>query len=207
MNKFSNNVILASSSPRRKEILADMGVKYEVIPANIDESEIKSRFPFLLVEKLAKAKAEHIACEHIACEHIACEHRSDTVIAADTIVVLDGKVYGKPHDRARAFEMIKSLNGRTHVVYTGVCVTCEGKKVVACVKSLVTFKTLTDEQIYAYIDDCKPFDKAGAYGIQDKRIVKKYSGSYSNIMGLPKEKLGDILVRVGVINGNNRIID
>lgn len=197
MNKFSNNVILASSSPRRKEILADMGVKYEVIPANIDESEIKSRFPFLLVEKLAKAKAEHIACEH----------RSDTVIAADTIVVLDGKVYGKPHDRARAFEMIKSLNGRTHVVYTGVCVMCEGKKVVACVKSLVTFKTLTDEQIYAYIDDCKPFDKAGAYGIQDKRIVKKYSGSYSNIMGLPKEKLGDILVRVGVINGNNRIID
>lgn len=197
MNKFSNNVILASSSPRRKEILTDMGVKYEVIPANIDESEIKSRFPFLLVEKLAKAKAEHIACEH----------RSDTVIAADTIVVLDGKVYGKPHDRARAFEMIKSLNGRTHVVYTGVCVMCEGKKVVACVKSLVTFKTLTDEQIYAYIDDCKPFDKAGAYGIQDKRIVKKYSGSYSNIMGLPKEKLGDILVRVGVINGNNRIID
>ena len=197
MNKFSNNVILASSSPRRMEILADMGVKYEVIPANINESEIKSRFPFLLVEKLAKAKAEHIACEH----------RSDTVIAADTIVVLDGKVYGKPHDRARAFEMIKSLNGRTHVVYTGVCVMCEGKKVVACVKSLVTFKTLTDEQIYAYIDDCKPFDKAGAYGIQDKRIVKKYSGSYSNIMGLPKEKLGDILVRVGVINGNNRIID
>lgn len=197
MNKFSNNVILASSSPRRKEILADMGVKYEVIPANIDESEIKSRFPFLLVEKLAKTKAEHIACEH----------RSDTVIAADTIVVLDGKVYGKPHDRARAFEMIKSLNGRTHIVYTGVCVTCKGQKKVFCVKSLVTFKRLTDEQIYAYIDDCKPFDKAGAYGIQDKRIVKKYSGSYSNIMGLPKEKLGDILVRVGVINGNNRIID
>lgn len=197
MNKFSNNVILASSSPRRMEILADMGVKYEVIPANIDEREIKSRFPFLLVEKLAKAKAEHIACEH----------RSDTVIAADTIVVLDGKVYGKPHDRPRAFEMIKSLNGRTHVVYTGVCVTCKGRKKVFCVKSLVTFKRLTDEQIYAYIDDCKPFDKAGAYGIQDKRIVKKYSGSYSNIMGLPKEKLGDILVRVGVINGNNRIID
>lgn len=197
MNKFSNNVILASSSPRRMEILADMGVKYEVIPANIDESEIKSRFPFLLVEKLAKAKAEHIACEH----------RSDTVIAADTIVVLDGKVYGKPHDRARAFEMIKSLNGRTHIVYTGVCVTCKGQKKVFCVKSLVTFKRLTDEQIYAYIDDCKPFDKAGAYGIQDKRIVKKYSGSYSNMMGLPKEKLGDILVRVGVINGNNRIID
>lgn len=118
MNKFSNNVFLASSSPRRKEILADMGVKYEVSPANIDESEIKSRFPFLLVEKLAKAKAEHIACEH----------RSDTVIAADTIVVLDGKVYGKPHDRTRAFDMIKSLNGRTHVVYTGVCVTCRGQK-------------------------------------------------------------------------------
>lgn len=85
--------------------------------------------------------------------------------------------------------------------------TCEGKNAVACVKSLVIFKTLTDEQIYAYIDDCKPFDKAGAYGIQDKRIVEKYSGSYSNIMGLPKEKLGDILVRVGVINGNNRTID
>ena len=197
MKKFSNNVILASSSPRRKEILADMGVKYEVIPADIDESEIKSRFPFLLVKKLAKAKAEHIAKEH----------RSGTVIAADTIVVLDGKVYGKPHDRARAFDMIKKLNGRTHTVYTGVCVTYEDKQVVTCVKSLVTFKTLTDEQIYAYIDDCKPFDKAGAYGIQDKRIVEKYNGSYSNIMGLPKEKLGDILVRVGVINGNNRTID
>ena len=204
MKKFSNNVILASSSPRRKEILADMGVKYEVIPADIDESEIKSRFPFLLVKKLAKAKAEHIAKEH----------RSNTVIrepdtwrTSETIVVLDGKVYGKPHERARAFDMIKKLNGRTHTVYTGVCVTCEGKKVVTCVKSLVTFKALTDEQIYAYIDNCKPFDKAGAYGIQDKRIVEKYSGSYSNIMGLPKEKLGDILVRVGVINGNNRTID
>ncbi len=197
MNKFSNTVILASSSPRRKEILDEMGVKYEVIPADIDESEIKSRLPFLLVKKLADAKAEHIACEH----------REDTVIAADTIVVLDGKVYGKPHDRARAFEMIKSLNGRTHIVYTGVCVTCKGQKKVFCVKSLVTFKRLTDEQIYAYIDDCKPFDKAGAYGIQDKRIVKKYSGSYSNIMGLPKEKLGDTLVRVGVINGYNRTID
>lgn len=197
MNEFSKNVILASSSPRRKEILSDMGVKYEVIPADIDESEIKSRFPFLLVRKLAVAKAEHIAKEH----------RSDTVIAADTIVVLDGKVYGKPHDRERAFDMIKRLNGRTHIVYTGVCVTCEGKKIVFCDKSLVTFKSLFDEQIYDYIDDCKPFDKAGAYGIQDKRIVEKYSGSYSNIMGLPKEKLADTLVRVGVINGNNRTID
>ena len=85
--------------------------------------------------------------------------------------------------------------------------TCEGKKIVFCDKSLVTFKSLSDEQIYDYIDDCKPFDKAGAYGIQDKRIVEKYSGSYSNIMGLPKEKLADTLVRVGVINGNNRTID
>lgn len=197
MDKFSNNVILASSSPRRREILDDMGIKYETIPANIDESEIKSLFPFLLVKKLAKAKAEHIACEH----------RSDTVIAADTIVVLCGKVYGKPHDRARAFDMIKKLNGRTHVVYTGVCVSCEDKRKTLCVKSLVTFKKLTDEQIYAYIDDCKPFDKAGAYGIQDKRIVKKYRGSYSNIMGLPKEKLALVLAQVGVINGNNRTID
>ena len=105
MNKFSNNVILASSSPRRKEILADMGVKYEVIPADIDESEIKSRFPFLLVKKLAKAKAEHIAKAH----------RSDTVIAADTIVVLDGKVYGKPHERARAFDKIGRASCRERV--------------------------------------------------------------------------------------------
>ncbi len=197
MNKFSNQVILASSSPRRKEILDEMGVKYEVIPADIDESEIKSSFPFLLVKKLAVAKAEHVAIGH----------RLSTVIAADTIVVLGGKVYGKPHDRARAFDMIKSLNGRTHTVYTGVCVTCEGKKRAFCSKSRVTFKSLTDEQIYAYIDECKPFDKAGAYGIQDKRIVQKYSGSYSNIMGLPKEKLGDVLAEVGVINGYNRTFD
>ncbi len=193
MNDFSDHVILASASPRRKEILDEMGVKCEIIPANIDESEIKSLLPWVLVKKLAKAKAEHVACKH----------ENDTVIAADTIVVLDGKVYGKPHDRERAFEMIKKLNGRTHIVYTGVCVACRGKEVIFCDKSLVTFKNLTDEQICDYIDECKPFDKAGAYGIQDKRIVEKYSGSYTNIMGLPKEKLGDVLAEVGAANGNH----
>lgn len=191
--RFSSDLILASASPRRKEILSDIGLTYAIKPADIDESGIDAPCPRLLVKRLAIAKASHVASSNA----------SSTVIGADTIVVYHGKVFGKPRDRQDAYDMIATLNGKWHVVYTGVCVACGGKYRSFVVRSRVKFNNLTKEQIYAYIDDCKPYDKAGAYGIQDARIVEKYKGSYTNIVGLPKEKLAKVLRQVGVSNGNN----
>lgn len=188
-----SRVILASKSPRRKEILSDLGVEYDIEPADIDESKITAINPQTLVKKLAISKAE---C-------VYASHPDNTVIGADTIVVYSGKVYGKPQDRQNAFDMISTLNNRWHTVYTGVCVVGKDCKVAFKVRSRVKFNKLTEEQIYAYIDECKPYDKAGAYGIQDARIVEKYKGSYTNIVGLPKEKLAKVLRQVGVTNGNN----
>lgn len=191
--KSAKSIILASASPRRKEILSDLGVKYNVHPADIDEGKISASTPKTLVKKLAVSKAE---C-------VLADYKDSIVIGADTIVVYRGKVYGKPHDRQNAFDMISTLNGRWHTVYTGVCVVSNERKIAFKVRSRVKFNKLTEEQIYAYIDECEPYDKAGAYGIQDARIVEKYKGSYTNIVGFPKEKLAKVLKQVGVTNGNN----
>lgn len=193
MSDFSKDMILASASPRRKEILCEIGAEFEIVPADIDESGVKAHCSRVLAKRLAKSKARHVANSHAG----------KTVIGADTIVVYRGVVYGKPQDRQNAFDMLSKLNGKWHVVYTGVCVVCGKKEMCFAVRSRVKFNTLLKEQIYAYIDDCKPYDKAGAYGIQDKRIVEKYQGSYTNIVGLPKEKLAKVLKRVGVTNGND----
>ncbi len=189
MNKFDKRIILASASPRRKDILVDMGLSFEIKPSDVDESRIKAVLPFNLVKKLARAKAE------------SALNVSDgaTVISADTIVAKGLKVYGKPIDEQDAVNMIGELNGRHHSVYTGVCVACGDKKIVFCIRSRVKFKDLTREQIQDYVRECKPLDKAGAYGIQDDKVVEKYKGSYTNIVGLPKEKLAEVLKRVGVM--------
>lgn len=189
MSKFCKNVILASASPRRKDILTDMGLSFQIIPSDIDESKIKAVLPFNLVKKLAKAKAEDILKRE----------QGATVISADTIVAKGLKTYGKPRDEGNAIEMINELNGKYHSVYTGVCVACGDKKIVFCVASRVKFKDLSLEQIQDYVRECKPLDKAGAYGIQDDKVVEKYKGSYTNIVGLPKEKLAEVLKRVGVL--------
>ncbi|MDE6060963.1 MAG: Maf family protein [Clostridia bacterium] len=190
MQKFSKRVVLASASPRRREILTDMGIEFEILPSDIDESRIKAASPRLLTKKLAVAKAEAVGVS------------GATVIGADTVVVLGGKVYGKPHTKDNAVRMLGELCGRWHTVYTGVCVTCDGEKISFTVRSKVKLKALGKEEITRYVDDANPLDKAGAYGIQDGRVVEKYRGSYTNIVGLPKEKLASVLARIGVTNGN-----
>ena len=191
MSEFSKTVVLASASPRRKDILHDMGLDFQILPSCVDESKIKAILPCNLVVRLAKAKADDVA-----------ERMQDvSVISADTIVARGMRVYGKPKDEQDAVRMIKSLNGKWHTVYTGVCVRCKDKEKTFFVASKVKFKNLTQDEITAYVRECKPLDKAGAYGIQDHRIVEKYKGSYTNIVGLPEEKLAEVLRQVGVING------
>lgn len=186
----SNVVILASASPRRKDILTDMGVEFDVEPSYIDESKIKALLPSNLVKRLAKAKAIDVA---------RTKSGMSVIISADTVVAKGFKVYGKPRNEKDAVRMISSLNNKWHTVYTGVCVLCDGRAKVFCVASKVRFKKLTTSQIEEYVNTYKPLDKAGAYGIQDDKIVEKYKGSYTNIVGLPKEKLAEVLRQVGVI--------
>lgn len=189
MADFCKRIILASASPRRKDILTDMGLKFDIIPSDVDESEIKAFLPCNLVKKLARAKAQDVL-----------KGANDAlIISADTIVAKGRKVYGKPIDEQDAVSMIEELNGKWHSVYTGVCVAIDGKTRVFCVQSYVKFKQLTCTQIEEYVKVCKPLDKAGAYGIQDDKVVEKYKGSYTNVVGLPKEKLAEVLKRVGVL--------
>lgn len=189
----SKRVILASGSPRRKDILADMGVEFVVVPSSVDEDKIHSPFAQILVKKLARAKARDVFKSH----------KQDVVVAADTIVVKGARELGKPKNRQDAINVISRLSGKWHVVYTGVCVVSGGIEKVFCDASKVKFKHLSTKEIEDYVDTYKPFDKAGAYGIQDGVVVEKYIGSYSNILGLPKTKLAAVLAQVGVYDGNN----
>ena len=172
-----SNLILASASPRRKELLGLAGFSFEVITADVDEVLDASLSASELVMSLAFQKASAVAAEH----------KQSTVIGADTVVVLDGKVLGKPHSDAQAKAMLSDLSGRTHEVYTGVCL-IKGDKVhkfFECTK--VTFWQLEEELIEAYVasGDCN--DKAGSYGIQGNGcvLVKGIEGDYFNVVGFP----------------------
>ena len=134
--------------------------------------------------------------EEIAKENAALKGRAvpgEKVIACDTLVALGNKIYGKPHTEQTAVEMLKELSGKTHEVISGLYVRTGEKEDVCAVRSTVTFYALTEEDIYRYVNRYKPLDKAGAYGIQDGCVVKEYAGSYDNIVGLPTEKLREIL--------------
>jgi len=185
---MSAKVVLASSSPRRREILTEMGVDFEVCPSDADESSVNESSPKRLVKELSRLKALPVSASH----------KDSVVVGADTIVVKGGKIYGKPLTEERAVEMIKELRGAWHFVFTGVTVAKGEKHTTFVVKSKVKFKPLTDEQIVEYVRAFKPLDKAGAYGIQDEEIVREYRGSYTNIVGLPKEKLAKTLAKYGV---------
>ena len=170
-----------------------MGLDFEIIPTDADESAVKAKSPARLVKSLSALKANAID------DGIA---KDATVIGADTVVVFRGEALGKPQSEQRAVDMLKSMRGRWHSVYTGVTVRCADKRVCFSVRSRVKMKALSDEEILNYVKDANPLDKAGAYGIQDGRVVQKYRGSYTNIVGLPKEKLAKALARLGVIDGN-----
>ncbi len=160
-------------------MLSEIVKDFVVCPTNAPEIEDGFK-PSAVVMKNAKAKATQCRQEGI-------------VIGADTVVYMDGRFFLKPKSRDDAFQMLKRLSGRTHFVYTGVCVKANGLEETFYVKSGVKLKRLSDEQILAYIQNNNPLDKAGAYGIQDEVVVQSFSGSYTNIVGLPMEKLAFVL--------------
>ncbi len=178
-----SRIILASASPRRKELLKQIVPVFDIVVPDIEEN---SRFsaPYLKVTDIALQKA---AAVNIA--------EGELLIAADTTVYLDKEYYGKPMNEENALIMLKKLTGKTHTVYTGVCLKTLAKHLLFYEKSYVTFKKLDEKALADYIAAKKPFDKAGAYGIQDDMLVKSYRGSYTNIVGLPMEKLEEAIRR------------
>ena len=174
-------IILASKSPRRKQLLSMMGLEFTVQTADIDETMDPSQTPAHEVAAVSARKAEKIAALH----------PQDVIVSADTIVVIDGKILGKPKDEQDAARMLRLLSGRTHTVYTGLTVHANGKANTQVVSTGVTFRDLSNAEIAAYIETKEPMDKAGAYGIQGKGavLVEGYEGDYNNIVGLPVDKL------------------
>ncbi len=184
-------VILASNSPRRKELLAGLGVDYEVrtLP-EVDESYPETLQGADIPLYIAKEKAD---------AYVAMMQPGELMITADTIVWLDGKVLGKPRDREDALQMLRTMSGRTHEVFTGVCITTTDWQRSFTAQTEVRFATLSEEEIAYYVDNFQPMDKAGAYGVQEWIGfigVENISGSYYNIMGLPVQKLYRELLKV-----------
>ena len=181
--------ILASASPRRKQLLKEIVETFDVLPARGEESAVCKDVE-TLVKTLATQKAREVATRK--------EADGKAVLGADTVVALDGKVLGKPKDEADARAMLQSLSGREHEVYTGVCIsypktTGEREELVAAACTRVLFEDLTDEQIDSYIATGSPMDKAGAYGIQDGGLVRSIAGSFSNVVGLPVELVKEMV--------------
>ena len=187
-NGEAPRVVLASQSPRRRELLTLIGIAHEVRPANIDESYLPGEIPRAHVERLARGKAAAIAS-------------SDAVtIGSDTIVVVDGDVLGKPRDEEDAARMLRRLSGRSHVVMTGVAVDWNGRLESAVEEVGVTFRRLDEREIAGYIATREPMDKAGAYGIQGfgATIVDRVDGDYFAVMGLPLNRTVRLLEKLGL---------
>lgn len=174
-------LILASQSPRRHELLKSAGYDFEIVPAKSEEHIPENTPPEQAVMALARQKALEISTLH----------PDATVIGADTIVVIDNVILGKPSDKSEAFDMLRTLSGRTHTVFTGVCVIMGNSEETFAESTEVEFYELSDEEITAYIETGEPFDKAGAYGIQEKGalLVKGIVGDFYNVMGLPIGRL------------------
>jgi septum formation protein len=183
-------VILASQSPRRRELLSLIGIPHEVRPAHLDEAVLPGEVPEAHAERLARSKAETVGAQ----EPAAC------VIGADTIVVLDGEILGKPRDASDAAHMLRRLSGRTHTVHTAVAIAHRGRTVSGVESVEVTFRPISAAQIESYIATGEPMDKAGAYGIQGYGavIVERVHGDYFAVMGLALGMLVGLLERVGI---------
>ena len=192
--KFCKPVVLASASPRRLALLSEVADDITVLPSDVDESRVTASSPRALVRELSRLKALSVAGRL---------NGGDVVIGADTVVYLD-KLYGKPRDRADAIRMLSELNGKEHYVFTGVTVVADGGVRTFSVRSAVRFRSLAKEEIERYVDEYRPYDKAGAYAVQEGVVVGSYKGSLSNIIGLPIEKLVKVLKEVQ--SGSDRII-
>ena len=185
------SIILASQSPRRRELLAQMGVpQFEVVPALGEEIASPGLSPAQLVEELSRQKAAEIAAGN----------PDALIIAADTVVAVDGTVLGKPHDRDDAVRMLQTLSGREHTVYSGLTVCWQGRSVTQHEATAVRFRPLSETDIDHYVSTGEPMDKAGSYGIQGYgcTLVEGISGDYYNVVGLPVCRLSQILSGFGL---------
>jgi len=187
-------IVLASASPRRKEILEQVGISFDIIPSTSDEVITKD-VPKDIVEELAEQKAYEV---------FSNLSNPSIVIGADTIVVLNNSIMGKPKDEIDAFNMLDNLQNKTHTVYTGVCIYInennEIKKLLFSEATNVTMYPMSKEQIYDYIATKEPMDKAGAYGIQGKSAIyiKKIDGDYNTVVGLPIARLYIEMLELGI---------
>lgn len=186
-------LILASKSPRRRDLLEQTGIQFSVIPSSFDENSVKLSSPEVYVRLLAERKAMDIAGQY----------PDSWIIGADTIVYVDGNTLGKPNSRAEARKMLTVLSGKTHQVMTGYCICCHGigRTFSDVVKTDVRFKKLTAGEIDWYINSEEPFDKAGAYAIQGigAFLVRRINGSYTNVVGLPVCEVVEYLINENVI--------
>lgn len=184
-------IILASASPRRKELLRFITEDFTVSVSDADETADPSKTPEETVKELAMLKGEAVFLNF----------PEDTVIAADTVVVIDDTILGKPADKEDAFRMLRSLSGRSHYVYTGVFVKSKNKEISFAERTEVNFFELSDEEINAYIATDEPCDKAGSYGIQGKgsTLIRSITGDYFNVVGLPVARLNRELKKHGLI--------
>ena len=185
--KLSGTFILASGSPRRKELLSELVSDFQVIPSTAEEIKIHPEGPVALISENAKIKAEDVAREY----------PKAWVLGADTLVFLEEKPFGKPRDMEQATKMLLTLSGKTHTVATGICLKNISlkKEIIFSEESFVTFKKLSGEMTEAYFQVVDPLDKAGAYAIQTNpdMIIERCEGSLSNVIGLPVERLREEL--------------
>ena len=184
------SIVLASGSPRRKELLETLGLDFAVVPAKGEEIAPCGAGPAETVEALSRAKAEEVAKDF----------PNALIIAADTVVWADGRILGKPKDETDAKAMLHLLSDNTHEVYTGVTAMYGGRTVVGSECTKVFFRKLSEDEIDRYVQTGEPMDKAGAYGIQGRAalMVRRLEGDYFNVMGLPLCRLGQMLEEIGV---------
>lgn len=185
-------IILASNSPRRKQILTDLGLEFDVIPSNYEEKLETDIFSYDLIEDLATQKA---------CDVVRRVGNNEIVLGADTVVVLHNKILGKPKDKKDAYKMLRELSNNTHMVVTALCGinTKTNRAALLSTTSYVRFKELSDDLINYYIEEFKPLDKAGSYGIQElpDGFLDKYEGSFDNIVGLSSDAVKAVLNQLG----------
>jgi len=187
MRAFKHNIILASKSPRRSELLQKAGFDFQIKTLDIKEDYPDSLETTSVPEFLAKKKAHG---------SISLLEKDQILVTADTVVIFENEIFGKPKDYTHAYEMLKRLSGNTHTVISGVCILSNQKEVSFSDISKVKLANLSEEEIKYYVDKYKPFDKAGSYAIQEWIgicKIEKIEGSYSNIMGLPMQRLYPVL--------------
>jgi septum formation protein len=187
--KQTPKIILASESPRRRELLASLGLDFDIIVSGVEEDRLEKETPEQHAIRLAIEKATSVSEQY----------PDAVVIGADTIVIIDNEILGKPADEKHALQMLRKLSGRTHQVITGFAILKNTKVLVhTCIRSFVTFKVLSEEELNWYVQTVEPYDKAGAYAVQGigAFFIKKIEGSFTNVIGLPLAEIVEALRKI-----------